>query len=301
MPPLKKPALAVVEKGPRLVKNSASDKPKGKRGRKPKAPLPYNGPAFGLEAADIELIALDQIALDDQTFQFRLTAKAALLEDTVRNHGIQIPVTLRKHPSREGVYQIVSGFRRTTAAKNVGKTHVPAVVRDLTDEEAYLHAFAENEFRRTLRDLDRAVGISKLRSDKEWTTRQLAEFYRMSERQVQRLERLLDFEDELKEALDEERIETTHATVLHQAKKKKPLLDLGAWIKKIAAEKLSVEALVLALKVELPRTRGKSGLLKKNDHSYTFNLRQLHLSTQDDKAEAIKTLRDLLRRFGAAD
>lgn len=55
---------------------------------------------------------------------------------SVRHGGVLLPIVVRAHP--EGGYQLVSGARRLQAAREVGRTTVPVVVRELGDLEVLL-------------------------------------------------------------------------------------------------------------------------------------------------------------------
>ena len=56
------------------------------------------------------------------------------LVQSIRERGILVPVMVRTR--KEGGYEIISGHRRCHAAKLAGLFKVPAVIRELTDEEA---------------------------------------------------------------------------------------------------------------------------------------------------------------------
>ena len=55
------------------------------------------------------------------------------LVESIRENGILSPVVIR--PLDDG-YELISGHRRTHAAKRAGLTSVPAVIRNLSDDEA---------------------------------------------------------------------------------------------------------------------------------------------------------------------
>src|SRR5699024_3450905 len=65
---------------------------------------------------DFDLAALEQLAA------------------SIREHGVIQPLVLRPMPN--GTYQIVAGERRYRASRMAGLLEVPAVVQELTDQEA---------------------------------------------------------------------------------------------------------------------------------------------------------------------
>ena len=75
---------------------------------------------------------------------------------SVREQGVLQPLLVRE--GREG-YEIVAGERRYRAALEAGLSHVPVVVRRLSDEEAQLIALAENLQREDLNPLEETEGI----------------------------------------------------------------------------------------------------------------------------------------------
>ena len=60
------------------------------------------------------------------------------LRESIAARGVVEPLLLRRHP--RGGFEVVCGARRLRAALDVRLTHVPAIVRDLTDHEAVLVA-----------------------------------------------------------------------------------------------------------------------------------------------------------------
>ena len=69
----------------------------------------------------------------DHPFKVLDDDKMAELVDSITENGIMSPVIVRPNGK---TYELISGHRRTHAAKLAGLTTVPAVVRDLSDDEA---------------------------------------------------------------------------------------------------------------------------------------------------------------------
>jgi len=77
------------------------------------------------------------------------------LADSVRAHGILQPIIVRScGPAR---YELVAGERRLRAARLAGLETVPALVRELTDQESFETALIENLQRQDLAPLERAA------------------------------------------------------------------------------------------------------------------------------------------------
>jgi ParB family chromosome partitioning protein len=75
------------------------------------------------------------------------------LARSIRQSGLIQPIAVR---AVSGRYEIIAGERRWLAAKSVGMTHIPAVVRDATDEEMLELALVENLQREDLNAIERA-------------------------------------------------------------------------------------------------------------------------------------------------
>ena len=84
------------------------------------------------------------------------------LEASVSTHGILEPLLVR--PLHTGKYELVAGERRYLAAKAVGLSHLPVVIKQLTDAEALQIALVENLQRADLNPLEETEGILELLS-----------------------------------------------------------------------------------------------------------------------------------------
>lgn len=276
----------------------AETQPK-RRGRPPKELPAYEGPTFALDSGKVEEIPLDRLGVDDTTFQFRVDVRAEALIDSVKSHGIQIPLVARPRPRKEGYYQLICGFRRATAAKLAGLDKVPVVVRHLDDQQARILSYAENEQRKTFNDLDRAQAISKLREAKN-TTAQIAGLLRLGDRQVQRLEALLQYPDVLRRAVGDETsgVTTTHALILMQAARRPGAkVDVGDWVKRVKKERLSLDGLRQALREEGRPRRNRRRLVRRKGDVVSFNVKAIHKAAEDQRKLAISELEGILKRL----
>ena len=81
----------------------------------------------------------------------------ALMQDTVDSimqYGVLSPAIIR--PSPEGGYEMVAGHRRLRASEIAGKDTLPAIVRNLTDDEAVILMVDSNLQRETISPMERA-------------------------------------------------------------------------------------------------------------------------------------------------
>lgn len=86
--------------------------------------------------------------------------KLAQLAMSIKEHGILEPLLVR--PTQEGEYELVAGERRLRAARDVGLTEVPIVVRTLDDQQALQIALMENLQREDLNPIEETEAILDL-------------------------------------------------------------------------------------------------------------------------------------------
>lgn len=75
------------------------------------------------------------------------------LADSIKRSGMLQPISARLH---DGTLQIIAGERRWWAAKQIGMSNIPVIIRDATDEEMVELALIENIQREDLNAIDRA-------------------------------------------------------------------------------------------------------------------------------------------------
>lgn len=72
----------------------------------------------------------------DHPFKVRMDENMMDMAKSVKQHGILVPALVREKP--EGGYEMIAGHRRKMASELAGKTEMPCIVRNLTDDEAVL-------------------------------------------------------------------------------------------------------------------------------------------------------------------
>lgn len=71
------------------------------------------------------------------------------LVESIEKNGVQQPILVRKVPGKDKPYECISGHRRKLASLDAGKTTIPAIITDLTDEQADLLMVSTNTCQRT--------------------------------------------------------------------------------------------------------------------------------------------------------
>ena len=134
------------------------------------------------------------------------------LADSIAAQGVVQPVVVR--PVDGGRYELIAGERRWRASQQAGLSHIPAVVREVTDQAAMAIGLIENIQREDLNPLEQAVGLNRLLHEFELTHQEIAQAVGKSRVTVTNLLRLLDLQEEVKDLLQERRLEMGHARAL---------------------------------------------------------------------------------------
>ena len=161
-------------------------------------------------------IPLDQI--DENPYQTRRTfAEDALKElaESIKANGLAQPVVVR--PGTNGRYVLVLGERRCRASKLAGKTAVPAIVRELGNEQAAEMTIVENLQRQDLNCLEQAQAFARLSRDFNLTQEQIGKRTGASRESVANYMRILKLPQGALELLGEGRLGFSEARVLLEA------------------------------------------------------------------------------------
>lgn len=134
------------------------------------------------------------------------------LSQSIREHGVLQPIVVR--PVGEGGYQIVAGERRWRASRLAGLTVIPAIVRELSDQQTIEIALVENLQRENLNPVEEAEGYRDLMERCGYTQEKAAESVGKSRSAVANSLRLLTLPDSVLTLLKNSRITTGHAKAI---------------------------------------------------------------------------------------
>ena len=134
------------------------------------------------------------------------------LADSIRQHGIIQPLTVRKLQS--GYYQIIAGERRWRAARMAGLTQVPVVVIEADDRKAMELAMIENLQREDLNPMEEAEGYRTLMEQYGLTQEETSQRVGKSRSAVANALRLLHLSDEVRVLVEEGKLSGGHARAL---------------------------------------------------------------------------------------
>ena len=85
------------------------------------------------------------------------------LSISIRADGLNVPLTVRAHPTQEGMFDLLAGHRRLRACQLAGLEVVPVIVRDLDDTAAEALVFADNLHRVDLLPWEEGRGYQAMR------------------------------------------------------------------------------------------------------------------------------------------
>lgn len=129
-------------------------------GGKITAPVTLFGDAGSPSAPNMIVIARIRLPAQQPRRYFD-PQKMEQLVLSVKEHGILEPLLVRTLDESD-FYELVAGERRYRAAKEAGLTDVPAVIRNLTDEQAVQLALIENLQREDLNPIEETEGVLQL-------------------------------------------------------------------------------------------------------------------------------------------
>lgn len=153
-------------------------------------------------------------------------AKLQELADSIKEHGILQPLVVSKSGEQ---YEIIAGERRFQAAKRVGLTTVPVVIRDVTEQEKLELAIIENIQRHDLNPIEEAKAFLRLIDEFNLPQEAVAEKMGKSRSAVANTLRLLHLPIEIQRAVAEGKISEGHAKALlsiENPEKQRAIFDL---------------------------------------------------------------------------
>lgn len=188
-------------------------------------------------------------------------SEAALQElaDSIATQGVIQPLIVRALKGEgKAKYEIIAGERRFQASKLAGLSEVPAIVVDISDEQAAIFALIENMQREDLNPLEEALGVQRLIQEFRFTHEQAAQAIGRSRSVTSNLLRLLNLTEPVQKLLLDNQLDMGHARALLA-------LDAATQVmaaNQVVAKKLSVrdtERLVKTLSEPKSKKPGRSG------------------------------------------
>ena len=135
----------------------------------------------------------------------------AELTDSIRANGIIQPIVVRPF---QGRYQLIAGERRYRAARQAPLDTIPALVREVTDEQLFEWSLVENIHRRGLNAIERAKAYQRYLAAFSLTQVDAAARLGEDRSVIANHLRLLDLPEEVKQMLIDQRLSMGHARAI---------------------------------------------------------------------------------------
>jgi ParB family chromosome partitioning protein len=170
------------------------------------------------------------------------------LADSIKARGLVQPILVRPLPRPDPTasqrYEIIAGERRWRAAQMAGLAEIPAVIRDVPDEDAVAMALIENIQRENLNPLEEARALLRLIEEFGLTHQAAAEAVGRSRAAVSNLVRLMELTDEVKEMLEHRQIEMGHARAILGLATRRQQIEVATLVAKKSLSVRDTESLV---------------------------------------------------------
>ena len=193
---------------------------KGLESLLPSRPAPATPPAITASAESngkpLE-IPLDQI--ERNPFQTRThfdATKLKELADSITASGVVQPIVVRQLNPHKGTikYQLITGERRWLASFQANKTTIPAIVRQVSDEQTLEMTIVENLQRADLNPMEQARAYQRLSHDFKMTQEQMATRTGKERASVANFLRLLRLPEPIQQKVESGDLSFGHARTL---------------------------------------------------------------------------------------
>ena len=134
------------------------------------------------------------------------TESLSELAESIRSKGLVQPVLVRPRAGTANRYELIAGERRWRAAQMAQLHNIPAIIRELSDEEAYELALIENIQRADLSAIEEAEGYRQLIDSFGYTQEQLSQIIGKSRSHIANLMRLLGLPDAVRDMIVDGRL-----------------------------------------------------------------------------------------------
>lgn len=169
------------------------------------------------------------------------------LSQSIAENGLIQPIIVRK--SDIIGYELIAGERRLRACKRLGMIEIPAVVKEVTDQESRKQAIIENLQRSNLNPIEEAKAYRNLIDELAYSHEELAKVMGKSRPYISNALRLLQLPQEIQRSIEKGNLSQGHARALLAIEDPKKQLSI---FQQVLNEKWSVRTLEKRLQ-ELPK------------------------------------------------
>ena len=219
------------------------------------------------EADKDEIIEIDLSQLRSNPYQPRkIFDEEALkeLSESIKEYGVFQPIIVKK--SIKG-FDIIAGERRVKASKMAGKTTIPAIVRDFTDEQMMQIALLENLQRENLTAIEEATAYKDIINALNITQDDLAKKLGKSRSHITNMLGLLRLPNSVQDMVLKSEISMGHARVLSKLENHEDITSLA---EKVVNNNVSVRELENMVNSKYKRTVEINRRERSNSKEYKY-------------------------------
>lgn len=260
--------------------------------------IEFSDKGFKFKAAENEeeqskgnIFLLDTSKIHKNPYQPRREFEPDALEslkNSIIEHGVIQPITVRRSPSG---YELISGERRFRAVTLAGLTKIPAyVMEDVNDLQMLIYALEENLQRADLNPIEIANGYNRLIEECNVTQEEVARKFGKDRSTVTNFLRLLRLPELIQNSLRDTEISVGHARALLALTDQKQMLLVWKMTVDKALSVRAVENLVRDIqagKIELTKSGPKSKKEKKSSKPNVSSETALILEDSENKLRQI--------------
>lgn len=211
----------------------------------------------GVRKVNINLIKPNR----DQPRKYFDEERIQILSESIKEHGVLQPIILK---TVDNGYEIVAGERRWRASRLAGLKEIPAVVKDLEDDQLVQISLIENLQREDLNQIEEALAYNSLIEEYGYTQERVSKVVGKSRSHIANIIRLLALPEDIKHQIAKDEISGGHGRAM--ASIHDPILQRKL-TERIIKEELSVrdiEKIVASI-------TGKKKSVTTSNTSITFN------------------------------
>ena len=187
------------------------------------------------------------------------------LKESIEKNGLLQPIIVKK--AVKGYY-IIAGERRYRAFELLGRKEIPAIIKEMTDEEMMVFAVLENLQREDLSALEESESYKNLMDKMSLTQEELAKKLGKSRPYIANSLRLLKLPTEIKNKLEQGVISTAHARTLLSLKTKKAMEEVCVLVveRKMSVRELEEYVAKLLKPREVKKTKAKDIFIEEQEN-----------------------------------
>ncbi len=210
------------------------------------------------ERVVVKQIPLIQIGANpDQPRKTFTDSELADLAASIKEQGVLQPILLRTVTGRPHMYEIVAGERRYRASKMAGLTEIPALVKQMDDNNAMEVALIENVQRENLNPIEEANAYKNLMESCNYELEDVSRLIGKSASYIRNMLRITTLPDSVLGMVERGELSASHARTIAVAEDPESLAHA------IVADKLSVAATEKMVK-DAPRAKNTRKHIAKN-------------------------------------